>query len=675
MEAVDDLDRIFATDGPLAGTVTHYAPRPEQLQMAKAVASAMASLDSLVVEAGTGTGKTFAYLVPALISGRRVAISTGTRALQDQLFLRDLPTLAAAIGVPVRVAMLKGRANYLCRYRLAQATPFDRTQAAHLAIIERWSHETSVGDIGEVEDVPEDSPIWPRVTSTADNCLGARCPEYARCCVAVARRRAGEAELVVINHHLLLADLALRDGGFGELLPSVDVVVVDEAHQVPEIAAQQFGRSLAQGQVISWLRDLETELVSVQLDDDLAEPMRDLEQTALHVRRLLGGGARRIAWAEVPGAVGDALDELGNGLEHVGEVLGAWSDVSSGLETARRRALDLSAFVADFLAPDTIEELRWVDVHRHSYTLHRTPIESAETLGAALRGRPCSWIFTSATLAVEQDFQHFMTRVGLEAAATLKLDSPFDYDRNALLYLPAGMPAPSQPGYVEAACERVLPLIEANAGGTFLLFTSYRSLGLARDWLDGRTDRLILVQGDASRTSLLARFRADGRAILLGTSSFWEGVDVRGPALSLVMIDKLPFASPFEPLLRARLDWLESQGRSGFREHQLPAAVIALKQGVGRLIRDHDDSGVLMICDPRLQQRGYGKRFLRSLPPMQRTDDPVCAAAFLQRVHRAADTGPAASAPTGTAGAAGAVGTTSEEGPACVTPASDGSAP
>jgi ATP-dependent DNA helicase DinG len=624
-----DLERVFAPGGPLAASVENFAPRQEQLDMARAVRDAMASLENLVVEAGTGTGKTFAYLVPALLSHRRVAISTGTRALQDQLFHRDLPTLARAIGLPVRVAMLKGRSNYLCRYRLAAAQPRDDAEAGHLARIRRWQHETTEGDVSEVEDVPDGLALWSRVTSTADNCLGSRCPDYADCFVALARRRAAESDVVVVNHHLLLADLALRDAGFGDLLPAAEVVVVDEAHQIPDIAAHQFGRSFALGQVLGWLRDVTAEASAADLAHGVAEVCSAVEASARELRLLLGDGPRRIAWAALPPAAGEALARLGTALEAAADTLEARADASAGLDGVRRRAAAFGDFVLDFLAPDTADELRWVDVHRQSFTCHRTPIESAATLGAAMNGRPCSWVFTSATLAVASDFSHFLARVGLEDARLLKLESPFDYPRNALLYLPEKMPDPAHPDFSEAVCERALPLIEANPGGTFLLFTSYRALERARRWLDGRTDRLVLAQGDAPRSTLLARFRSDGRAVLLGTASFWEGVDVRGPALSLVVIDRLPFASPGEPLLRARLDWLEAQGRSGFREHQLPAAVIALKQGVGRLIRDHQDRGVLMICDPRLTRRGYGKLFLRSLPPMGRTAAAKAAIDFL----------------------------------------------
>ncbi len=650
----DPVEAAFAPGGPLAGAVVNYAPREEQVTMARAVRDAMADRRHLVVEAGTGTGKTFAYLVPALLSGRRVAVSTGTRALQEQLFGRDLPTLARALGLPVRIAMLKGRANYLCHQRLELTAGREGADADHLARIRDWARGTRAGDIAEVEGVPEDASVWGRVTSTADNCLGSRCPAYADCCVAKARRTAAGADLVIVNHHLLLADLALRDGGFGELLPHTDVVIVDEAHQLPAIAAQQFGRSLSFGQLQGWHRDIVGEAVALGLHASVSGALAELERLTLAARAvLLADGPRRVAWPQVAAAGGAPLAAVAAAVDEFATALDGLGEGSAALDQLARRGTAIATFLRDFLAADADagagpagagqgaggegvgEEgavLRWLDAHRHSFSLYLTPLESAAALGAAIgeRSRAASWIFTSATLAVEDDFTHFMARVGLGDALTLKLDSPFDYARNALLYLPAGMPDPAHPDFVRAVCEAALPLIQANAGGTFLLFTSYRALQAARRWLDGRLDRLLLAQGDAPRSVQLERFRADGRAVLLGTASFWEGVDVRGPALSLVVIDKLPFASPQEPLLRARLDWIEQQGGNGFRDHQLPAAVIALKQGVGRLIRDHDDRGVLMICDPRLTGRGYGKRFLRSLPPMRRVGEAAQAAAFLR---------------------------------------------
>ncbi|MEO0421701.1 MAG: ATP-dependent DNA helicase [Pseudomonadota bacterium] len=642
--SVDQVAQAFAAGGALAQTVENYAPREEQREMALAVADAMASGENLVVEAGTGTGKTFAYLVPALLSGKRVAISTGTRALQDQLFSRDLPTVARAIGVPVEVAMLKGRSNYLCRHRLPQAV--DRgAEGAALARIREWGWRTRTGDIAEVEDVPEESPIWAQVTSTADNCLGSRCGKFSDCHVAQARRRAGGAGVVIVNHHLLLADLALRDGGFGELLPDIDVVVVDEAHQLPQIAAQQFGRSFGSAQLVAWVGDFTDEVTrTANATPRLASLRKDLENRAAGVRSALGQETRRLAWDDLgeraTAPLNQALDEMAEHLTTLALALEELADDEPSSDHLARRARQLGSFLQDFLAAGDASAqavtdpadalLRWVDVHRHHFSLHLTPVEAATALGASLQARRCAWVMTSATLAVEKDFRHYLERIGLDAQTkTLQLTSPFDYQRNCQVYLPDGLPDPSSTGYVQQACAAALPLLAANPGGSFALFTSHRALEAARRWLDGRLDRLLLVQGDAPRSILLERFRADGRAVLLGTNSFWEGVDVRGPALSLVVIDKLPFASPGEPLLKARLDWLKEQGRSGFRDHLLPNAVIALKQGVGRLIRDHEDRGVLMLCDPRLRTRGYGKRFLRSLPTMTTTSEAQEAMAFL----------------------------------------------
>ncbi len=616
--------------------------------MADAVAEAIANSDKLVVEAGTGTGKTFAYLVPALSSGRRVLISTGTRALQDQLFKRDLPTVAGAIGMPVKVALLKGRANYLCTQRAELATAQSGTSATHLRRVRDWAQGTRVGDIAELTAVPEHSPIWPAVTSTADNCLGQDCPRLQHCHVLKARRKAASADIVVVNHHLLLADLALKDGGFGELLPEADVVIVDEAHQVPGIAAQFFGTTITQGQVIGLARDLLAEALKLGLAADF-EPAADrLLLVAREARLAMGTEARRFNWSDLSASAIESLLLLRDGLSSLADLLEPVAEAAPGLENCMRRAQEQAQRLQDLLEPVEREDdqvLRWVETFSRSFALHVTPLEPAESLGEAFQGRPCSWVFTSATLAVGEDFGHFTARVGLREAQTIKLDSPFDFDRNALLYLPAALPDPRDRQYTEAVLERALPVIEASGGRAFLLFTSYRALNVARGWLADRIQYPLLVQGAAPRDALLAQFREMGNAVLLGTSSFWEGVDVRGEALSLVVIDKLPFASPGEPLMRARLSAMERRGDNPFRDFQLPQAVIALKQGVGRLIRDHSDRGVMMICDPRLTTRSYGKTFLKSLPPMRRTQSMQEVCEFLQPAAEAGSLAPAVKAP------------------------------
>lgn len=628
-----DYRSFFGPDSPLASVVANYAPRPQQQAMAEAVGEALDALQTLVVEAGTGIGKTFAYLVPALTSGRRVIVSTGTRNLQDQLFERDLPTITRAIGRPVTVALLKGRSNYLCLYRLALAreqSPDDAT----VATVRDWAQITRTGDRAELRAVPEEAPVWPRVTSTVDNCLGSDCPRYEDCHVVAARRAAQAADVVVVNHHLLLADFALKEEGFGELLPGADAFIIDEAHQLPDVAAQFFGVAVSSRQISNLVRDTVAELLEAGHRDE------HWRQTGAALERAVGD--LRLQWGERQGreswqgsaaklaslrAVGEALDALEGKLQ-------ALAGSSNGLDNCRERTLEIAARLSQFdpEAGEPVEGLRWVDARGRGLSLHLTPFNVAERIGELITQLAGAWVLTSATLAVGEDFSHFLGRIGISDVETLRLDSPFDFSRNALLYLPKKMPQPSDPDYVRAVCERARPVINAAGGGAFVLFTSHRSLREAARLFGGQgvlsLGHPVLVQGETPRAALLERFSAHGNAVLLGTSSFWEGVDVRGAALRLVIIDKLPFAAPGDPLMQARLEAIRRAGGNPFSSYQLPQAVLTLKQGVGRLIRDHRDRGVAMICDPRLQSRSYGRVFLASLPPMPVTDDVEEAAGF-----------------------------------------------
>ena len=637
MRSIHDL---LGADGPLSEALPGFRPRPEQLAMADAVAEALETRSTLVVEAGTGTGKTFAYLVPALHSGRRVIVSTGTRTLQDQLYHRDLPLVSRALGRPVRIALLKGRANYLCRHRLslAVASPelagFERARQRTLAKIERWSRTTEAGDIGELESVSEADPVWPQVTSTRDNCLGQECPEFRTCHVVRARREAQAADLVIVNHHLLLADMALKEEGFGELLPGAEAVILDEAHQFPEVAAQFFGTRVA-SRVLGFLaRDAATELTRAGLIDESARVLlAGLDAQLAAIRASLSGLPERTDWDALPDAVHEGASELAAILDRIAARLDDPALESPGVRQAGRRAAENSARLRSIIELDPGTGLRWVETSERGFSVEFTPFEVAERLRQQVEARPCAWIYTSATLAVGTDFTHFTSRVGARDATTLLIPSPFDYARMSRLYLPKGLPDPSDRRYTAAVIEAALPLVRAAGGRSFLLFTSYRALGegarLLKAALSVADSFPVLVQGEAPRDLLLRRFRELGNAVLLATGSFWEGVDVRGPALSLVVIDKLPFASPDDPLLKARLAGLEREGRNGFMEYQVPQAVLALKQGVGRLIRDPDDFGVVMLGDPRLTTRGYGRAFLASLPPMTVTRDGEEAARFL----------------------------------------------
>lgn len=636
-DTAPDVADLLGGEGPLAAHLAGFAPRAEQKAMATAVQDTLLSGGVLVCEAGTGTGKTYAYLVPALTSGRRVIISTGTKHLQDQLFHRDLPALGRALGRPADVALLKGRANYVCLHRLQLAEEQGefkrRQQVAELRRVADFARHTGSGDIGELTEVPEDSPIWPRVTSTTDNCLGSSCPQYSDCFVLKARRRAQEADVVVVNHHLLLADMALKEEGFGDLLPGADAVIVDEAHQLPEIAAQYFGRRVSSRQVLELTRDLRAEWFKLAEPSSTVDTLLDATDKAARDARLaLGDGSNRLEWARVATAETEAtLDALHECLVDLAEALAPHSERARGIEQGRNRAEAMAGTLDDLLNGELEDQVRWCETFTRSFTLHIAPVEVADRLGAQIANNAGAWIFTSATLAVNGSAEHFSRSLGVESPREEVLGSPFDYAANAVLYAPPAMPQPQDPAYTRAVVEAARPLIEASRGRAFLLFTSHRALREARDLLADSLDYPLLCQGDMPRARLLEQFRELGNAVLLGTSSFWEGVDVKGPALSLVVIDKLPFASPGDPLLKARLDAIRERGGNPFFDYQVPQAVIALKQGVGRLIRDTNDTGVLMLCDPRLMNKSYGKVFLASLPPMTRTRDTEGTLGFLAR--------------------------------------------
>ena len=633
-----DFKDVFGQSGPLARALPGYAYRPEQATMAKAVGAALAQLGTLIVEAGTGTGKTFAYLIPALLSGRSVIISTGTRTLQDQLFHRDVPLLAKALGLPVKIALLKGRSNYLCRHRLELATQQgalfegERGTQRILSRISRWAAATKSGDLSELSDLPEQSSVFPSVTSTRENCLGQECAQFSRCHLVEARRTAQAADIVIVNHHLLLADLALKEEGFGDLLPGADAVILDEAHQVPDIAAQFFGRVWSARQAQLVLRDIGSELAACGARaPTLAAAASALSSAIDDWRALLPRAAVRLEWATLSDAFLDKLPELESALSDVAaqlEGLGAGAGVSNCARRTAALAADLGK-MRD-LADDS--GLRWVETNTHGLTLHFTPFEIAARLREYVESRPCAWIFTSATLAIGDDFSHFAARVGMSAARTLRIGSPFDYASQARIFLPPRMPQPQDPSFAVRFIDACAPLLEAGGGRAFLLYTSYRGLGEGVRAMKARFPDPpfpILVQGEAPREALLSRFRELGNAVLLATGSFWEGVDVKGDALSIVAIDKLPFASPDDPLLKARLEGIRRRGGNPFVEYQLPQAVLALKQGAGRLIRDFDDFGVILIGDPRITSKAYGRMFMQSLPPSPVVTDAAAAAKFL----------------------------------------------
>ncbi|MEZ5512930.1 MAG: ATP-dependent DNA helicase [Steroidobacteraceae bacterium] len=639
MQSIAD---IFGPQGPLARSLPGYRPRRSQLAMAERVAEAIAHAELLVVEAGTGTGKTFAYLVPALLSGARVLLSTGTRTLQDQLYARDLPLVARAIGAPARVALLKGRANYLCRQRFTAASS-QLTLDGHaapeslLSRIENWSRTTSTGDLAEVDELADSHPLWPQITSTRENCLGTRCADYARCHVVEARRRANESDVVIVNHHLLLADLALKEDGFGDILGSADAIVLDEAHQIPDLATQFFASTVSARQVDHLLRDARAELALTGAGT--ATAVDELYAVDAAARALVGLLARepRVSFGDDDSDLDTRVGALRDALRALNAALDEASREAAIVQCATR-ASDLAASLEAILDATDTEGARTIEAGARGFALGLIPFDVAERFRGITAAHRAAWVFTSATLSIGDDFSHFASRLGLADADTLRIESPFDYESQSLLYLPADLPEPADPSHTSAVLAEALPLVQAAAGGAFILFTSHRALGLAagliRDRVAAFTAGPLLVQGEAPREQLLRTFREAGNAVLLGTTSFWEGVDVQGDALRLVVIEKLPFASPDDTLTKARIEILKRRGGNAFRDYQLPEAALALKQGVGRLIRSEADRGVVVICDPRMTNKSYGRVFRAALPPMRVSREPAEAVRFLARIAR-----------------------------------------
>jgi ATP-dependent DNA helicase DinG len=624
LDSSDSISDILGFDGPVAQLLPGFAPRAEQQHLAEAIFAALNNDGVLVGEAGTGTGKTFAYLVPVIFSGKRVIISTGTRHLQDQLFYNDMPLVKKALNTGATVSLLKGRANYLCKHRLARALRHpalnDAVHSAHLRIINDWARSTETGDIAEVINVPEDSLVWSFITSSDDFCSDHEFEELEDCFIHKARKKAQESDVVVVNHHLLCADLSLKEEGFGELLPSANAFVIDEAHQLPDIAAQFFGRKLSSRQLLDLARDTVGEQIHEAPDmSELRDLASELETGVRHFRLAFDIEPTRDAWIAVSDrpAIDRELERLTDLLSSLRDLLDTVANRGKGLESCYRRASQHMQSLTTFTATDSLGKyVHWFETYRTGFSLNMTPMTVADPFKRAMDAMPAAWVFTSATLSVGGDFSHFKTNLGVEEADELLVDSPFDYRHNAMLYLPEGLPEPQHSGYTVAAMQSVLPIIKASNGRAFLLFTSYRALNEAARFLEGQFDFPILMQGQMPKRELLEAFQSLGNAVLLGTSSFWEGVDVRGEALSMVVIDKLPFGSPGDPVMGARIEHMKQAGGNPFFEYQVPQAAIALKQGVGRLIRDVTDRGVLVLCDPRIRTKHYGEVFINSLPPM-----------------------------------------------------------
>lgn len=652
------VGEAFAAEGPLARGHPGFVVRRGQLELAQAIARTIQESGRLVAEAGTGTGKTFAYLVPALLAGGRVLISTGTRNLQDQLFHRDLPEVQRLLDVRAEVALLKGRANYVCRHHLrrnlAEGRFARRQDIADLRRIDRFAAVSETGDRSLLPGVAEDAPAWALATSTRENCLGQDCEDFGRCFVIRARQAAQRADVVVVNHHLFCADLALRDEGVADLLPTTEALVFDEAHQLPEVATQFFGTAVSTRRLVEFARDLlRAGLEEARDAADWTEQARAIEQSVRELRLAAGAPGRLDAQA-VHGRAGliDAIDGARGVLANARATLERAAERGRELQRCAQRAAELGALLERWLAaalpaatpagPDANEAsgdpatpiVIWAEVHAAGVTLHATPLSVADTFRRHFEGRPRAWVFVSATLAVGGGFAHFARAMGIDGERNVVWESPFDFASQALLYVPQGIGEPSGADFADRVFRATWPLVLANGGRAFVLCTTLRMVEqLGARFADAIARQScgieLLVQGSASRAELLERFRTHPAPLLVGSASFWEGVDVPGRQLSLVVIDKLPFAPPDEPVLRARIDAARRAGEQPFRTLQLPAAAMALKQGAGRLIRSERDRGLLVVCDARLAEKPYGAVLVRSLPPYRRTRSLDEALAFV----------------------------------------------
>uniref|UniRef100_Q0I2Q2 ATP-dependent DNA helicase YoaA n=1 Tax=Histophilus somni (strain 129Pt) TaxID=205914 RepID=Q0I2Q2_HISS1 len=638
---MQQIIQTFSDNGVLSKNINGFCPRVEQTEMAKAVARAIRQKSTLVVEAGTGTGKTFAYLVPALLAKKKTIISTGSKNLQDQLFSRDLPTIKKALNYSGKIALLKGRANYLCLERLeqviAQGVLGNREVLADLANVRRWNNATKTGDLTECVELAEDSPILPQLTSTAESCLGAECPHYADCYIALARKKALNADLVVVNHHLFFADIVVKESGFGELIPQAEVIIFDEAHQLPDIASQYFGQSITSRQFFDLCKDINI-VYRTEIKDmaQLGVASDTLLKAVQDFRLLLGEGNLRGNWREVlrQSAVEKSFSLLQEKVDFTAEVIKLGLGRSQTLDSIFERIIQLKAMLQRLQAIDIVGFCYWYETMGRQFGLHITPLTVADKFGEQMKAKEVAWIFTSATLEVAGTFTHFCKRLGIEKAEQQVLPSPFNFTEQALFCVPRYLPVTNHRNTLNQLAEMLLPVIESNNGCCFVLCTSYLMMKGLAEYFREHSQLSVLLQGETSKGKLLEQFIKEDRSVLVATSSFWEGVDVRGKALSLVIIDKLPFTAPDEPLLKARIEDCRLQGGDPFNDIQIPEAVIALKQGVGRLIRDVTDRGAVIICDSRLVFRPYGELFLHSLPNAKRTRDLNKVVQFLAQIKK-----------------------------------------
>ncbi|AWB67858.1 ATP-dependent helicase [Saccharobesus litoralis] len=636
---MNKVEKVFSQSGQLAKAIDGYQPRQAQIELASGFWQAMNNKQLLVAEAGTGTGKTFAYLVPALLSDKKVIVSTGTKALQEQLFHRDLPLIKKALGSYRKVALLKGRANYLCPYRLTLnkqvSDVTDKQILADMKKVSTWANKTQTGDIGELSSIGEDSRVFPLITSTIDNCLGKECPNFEDCYLVKARKKAIAADLVVVNHHLYFADLAVKDTGFGEIVPDSDVVVFDEAHQLPDIACEYFGERFSTRQMADLAKDIEleyrTELKDVK---QLGKVSEKLTHVAREFRLAFPHDPVKGNWREKiqDESINEILNKIYETIDFAYEVVKQCVSRTKGIDSCFERLCHAQAALSSVTDMTKVDVSLWYETTMRHVSLNLTPLSVADKFAPIMQEKQQSWLMTSATLSVDGGFSHFTELLGLNPHKTLVLDSPFAYDKQALLCVPRMFPEPNDRDVLNALVDVCQQLIKASGGRCFLLFTSYRMMNLVANRLEKIVKNPLLVQGQTGKRELLNQFLADDETVLLATGAFWEGVDVRGDALKCVLIDKLPFASPDDPVTQARIDNCKRQGLDPFSKIQIPQAVITLKQGAGRLIRDVNDTGVLVICDPRIATRQYGQSFIKSLPNMQRTRSMSKVVRFLSEM-------------------------------------------
>ncbi len=633
----EQVAHIFEPDGPLERALPGFEPRRGQIEMSAAVAATFEEGGVLLAEGGTGTGKTLAYLVPAILSGRRVLISTGTKNLQEQIYFKDLPILRAALDASFTATYMKGRANYLCLHRfetakgdLAARPPQERP---YIEAISDWARSTETGDRAELDDFPDDLPMWNDIAATSENCVGSECPDYAECFVTRMRQRAAESDLVIVNHHLLCADAAVRQSSFGEVIPECHYAVIDEAHQLEDVATQYFGIAVSNYRLEEIVRDAERALstgggTSLQIRKELAHTLERLQHHAFTFFRaltLLAGTGDRIDRMRVDAQRLAPVSEAGlavtGALESIEASIALWKEASEDVLAVGRRAGELREQLRFLLRADDLDFVYFLEVRGRGVFLRAAPIDVSAIVEELLLDRMHATVLTSATLTVERSFSYIRERLGVRQATELRVETEFDYSDQAVLYLPPRMPDPRNPGFSASVASEVLAILQRSRGRAFVLFTSYANLRAVHAALDGAVDFPLLVQGSAPRSALLQDFRDTPHSVLLATSSFWQGVDVVGEALSCVIIDKLPFASPADPITSARIEAIAERGDEPFHDYQVPLATLTLLQGLGRLIRHRQDRGVLAILDPRLRTKGYGARFLASLPPAPITHD------------------------------------------------------